>query len=266
LLILSGQHASPKPEQDQAKAQRAIADALQNIASIELEQSKRAEGSKEGEPCEPGDDRRYSDLCAQWKAADSAKLAAWLSGASFAAVLVALWLAFRSNSIARETAKRQLRAYVSLFEINADTIERNDGQFLELQIVWTNAGQTPALAVIANCNWQDFDGELPLNFNYPPNPEPDQIDPVPIGPGRFLISRMQHIPEPIFRAVRQGKRRLLIWGRADYRDIFATKATKRTEFCCELRFEGLIGTSKMAFIPYGPHNGIDEGCAKKPAG
>jgi hypothetical protein len=266
-LILSGQHPNPPAEREQAKAQTSIAASLDNIASTYRQQAEGAKGSeKQTEPCDPPYSKRYSDLCAQWKAADAASdsawwaaFAGWFGGLSFLGVLVALGLAFHSNCIARDTAKRQLRAYVSLLEINPDTIERNDGQFLELQIVWTNAGQTPALAVIANCNWQDFDGELPLDFNYPPNPKPDQVDPVPIGPGRILISRIPHIPEPIFRAVRQNKRRLFIWGWADYRDIFSTKRTKRTEFCYELRFDALIGTAKMAFIPYGPHNGLDGG-------
>jgi hypothetical protein len=84
-------------------------------------------------------------LCAQWKAADAAQLGAWLSGVSLIAVALALGLTVQSNRIARDTAARQLRAYISVEPVPWGVTD----ELKPLKLIAKNNGQTPAYLVNA---------------------------------------------------------------------------------------------------------------------
>lgn len=100
-------------------------------------------------PCRDTTGHDESDLCAQWRAARAAETsAAWAEWASVGgivstvAVLIALYMTLDANRIARDTAARQLRAYVSIgtVKISALTI----GQVPMFTANFKNFGQTPA--------------------------------------------------------------------------------------------------------------------------
>jgi hypothetical protein len=151
-LILTGQHPDPEGLAKQAQTDRRVGDALTSIAATYTEQAKRAQSpDKLTEPCNRGVDVRYSDLCAQWKAADAASDSAWWAWAggllgmgSLIGVLGALYLAFQANRIARDTAARQLRAYVNArsAKVTVDVANGDIGLQIALQIF--NSGATPA--------------------------------------------------------------------------------------------------------------------------
>lgn len=144
-LVLIAAHPNPVAQPKQAPPQERSANARESIATHYDHELKVEERSNYEKPCAKGDDQRDSDLCAQWKAADSANLAAWLSGLSFAAVLVALYLAFRSNSIARGTAHSQLRAYVTLGTVEMRRRSTKAGEkkwFIDVDL--ENKAQSPA--------------------------------------------------------------------------------------------------------------------------
>lgn len=144
-LCLFGANSSAIAATRPTDAAERSAKALESIAQLYGEQARQAEDSKHGKPCKKGEENRQSELCAQWSAADSAGLAAWLSGASFIGVLVALYLAFRSNSIARATAHNQLRAYVTLGDVQMRYRQAEPGTkkwFIDVDL--ENKGQTPA--------------------------------------------------------------------------------------------------------------------------
>lgn len=89
--LVAANHPDQKTEAKQAQAQQSIANSLSNISATYPEQSERAQGSdKQAEPCNPGDDSRYYDLCAQRKAADAAADSAWWAWAAGIASLVGL--------------------------------------------------------------------------------------------------------------------------------------------------------------------------------
>lgn len=120
------------------------------------------------EPCEKGQDKRTSDLCAQWKAADAAALAAewtertfWLGvlGTTLgAATLVsAFWAAQhalraavateKTADIAREIGQLQTRAYIGLDTLTFELVKSgDDGSFIGVQLtpIVRNAGNSPA--------------------------------------------------------------------------------------------------------------------------
>jgi hypothetical protein len=115
-----------------------VAAALNNLAAS-LKQPEKP--NKHDEPCDPGDNKRSSDLCAQWKAADAAKSAAqaaWWIGAigtligaltlcaAIAAAIFAKLAADHTETGAtaakdtlahqKETSRRQLRPYAYIGE------------------------------------------------------------------------------------------------------------------------------------------------------
>ena len=153
-LTLAAHHPNAEAKGKQSDPQERSAHALENIASRYEEQTKRPQSSRETEQCDQANDKRYSDLCAQWKAADAAADSAWwaavggFAGAvSTILVLIALYFAFRSNWIARDTAKRQLRAYVGPEVADISLIVGSIPPQARLNINSRNVGQTPAQAM-----------------------------------------------------------------------------------------------------------------------
>lgn len=174
LTLSAANHPDPKAEREQAQAQQSIADSLDNIASAYRDEAKRSQApNQETEPCKPGEDRRYSDLCAQWKAADAAADSAWWAWAAglvgiggLVGVLIAICLAFQANTIARNTAKRQLRAYVTIKEVRIVEDSGKSDQYCRVQVLFENTGETPATfarSFVRACavKAEDFNGKLP---------------------------------------------------------------------------------------------------------
>lgn len=225
-LILIG--AAPKPapvaQADKPDTQQAIANALNQIAATGSEQAQRAESSRETEPCKAGEDKRYSDLCAQWKAADAAQLAAYLNLASIATVLIALYLAFRSNWIARDTAKRQLRAYLTVDEFIWN-IDKGD---YKVQISFVNRGQTPAYNVDASANWIALDAPMPHDFVFSAGNAHVEDGPAVIGPNQNIFG-VCDIPlgEHTMLDAAAGAKHVYVWGHVSYTDAFASERLTR---------------------------------------
>lgn len=159
-------------------------------------------GKDEG--CEKAEDRRNSDLCAQWKAADAARDAAdyslWslLVGIFGTAAVVATLhytrkaviaaeeatedanraleiasrnadAAARQVEVSEQTAHRQLRAYLSAKSVVIDEGEHDDDIFtLNIEIV--NNGQTPAVMkrIVLQATWTFEGGSTDLiNIDLP---------------------------------------------------------------------------------------------------
>lgn len=161
-VSLAAQQPNLKTEREQASAQNAIPQRLGDIATPQHQESERAHRTKpESDYCGPGQYQSKTDLCAQWKAADAAAASArwtyvgnWIGGVSGVLVLIALGLAFHSNWIARDTAKRQLRAYISIESADLQQV-CSEGIRPQINVIIRNTGQTPA---------QDFriDGDVYL--------------------------------------------------------------------------------------------------------
>jgi hypothetical protein len=141
-LTLAAAQPNPTAQNEKSGSGPSISESLAQIARTNNEQAKRAESAPESKPCEAGNDQRESDLCAQWKAADAADRAALFGGLSIIGIVIAILLTLQSNSIARDTAKRQLRAYVSIHGYHASMISRGTFEFTV-----KNAGTTPAYKV-----------------------------------------------------------------------------------------------------------------------
>jgi hypothetical protein len=135
------------------------------------------------------------------------------------AAIIAAQVAQRQVDITEDTAKRQLRAYLSIKEAKSS---RNDEERLVLQISFINAGQTPAYNVAVNITMHihdvedDFDyavpsyADLPLRFGT-------------IGPGRdftVMRSRTETNGSEVEQWIKEGKTALVIYGEVLYDDAF----------------------------------------------
>jgi hypothetical protein len=146
----------------------ATSEQQQSLDRIASAVEKAAQPSEHDAQCNKGENRRSSDLCAQWKAADAAKLAAnvalwvgivgtFIGGLTlFAAIQAARWAkkaaietekgataAERAVSETQRIGEAQTRAYLSIV---ACSILFKDGK-ISLQPTIRNSGQSPALKV-----------------------------------------------------------------------------------------------------------------------
>jgi hypothetical protein len=259
LALASANHADAKSGERRADTQSSIASSLNQIASASEQQTELAKSpNQQAEPCQPGDDRRYSDLCAQWKAADAASDSAWWAWAaglsaviSTMAVLAAIRLAYQANQIARDTAKRQLRAYVFLNRIICR--EEIDGQgkpgLYSFIAEWKNFGQTPAqnVKVFANC-WHWHGSKLPSWFSFPDLHSrwgPEDGRPNMIAPGERieLTPNSGNLLPELKQEVRNGWRRVFCWGWITYDDQFGH--SHKVTYCRRIRVIG-IGWSRCS--------------------
>ena len=230
-LVLAAHHPNAEAQAQHRDSQERGARALESIATRYNEQAEGAKRSPESKPCRSGDDQRNSDLCAQWKAADAAADSAWwaaiggfASAVSSALVLIALYLAFRSNWIARDTAKRQLRAYISVESASLKKV-CSAGEKPQVNVVIKNTGQTPARELriesdvfLKNVSFDcSFVSEIPKDYGM-------QV----IGAGvTRRIDALMDTPLSVddVKALQDGTKRLFFLAYGEYVDVFDAKQT-----------------------------------------
>lgn len=277
LALACANHADAKNVEKQGDAQNSIASSLDHIASAYDQQAELAQNpNKQAEPCHPGDDRRYSEMCAQWKAADAASDSAWWAWAaglsaiiSTVAVLVAIGLTYQANQIARDTAKRQLRAYVFLNRLICR--EELDGEgkpgLYSFIAEWKNFGQTPAqnVKVFANC-WHWHGSKLPPWFTFPDlhshwgleDGQPNMIAP---GERIEITPNGGQFPPELKHEVRNGWRRVFCWGWITYDDQFGQ--SHKVTYCRRIRVIGITiegAPDRLEPVFYDEHNCEDQEC------
>ncbi|WP_373929263.1 hypothetical protein QTN93_10560 [Sphingomonas aerolata] len=272
-LTLCAQHPNQTANPERRQIDTRIGDALTNISTTYREQAERAQRAPGRQPCGPTEYKSNDDLCAQWKAADAAEksawwaaFAGWFGGLSFLGVLGAIGVALHSNWIARDTAKRQLRAYISWDSVTMLLHRDRNGAVIDgrLQIGWKNNGQTPALSFVGDLDWKIFDGKIPDDFPYAASANADKTGRLVIGPGGTSTTAADEtINLEQFIAVANGSQRAYVWGWAAYDDAFGQH--RKTEIGCEVSIASQAdGTFRVQFIAVGPHNGIDDGCLHPP--
>lgn len=227
-LILA---AGPPPkgnygEREQPQTERQIADALN---SIDATLKKPSKADVTTQPCKNGEDRRDSDLCAQWKAADAASWAtkaAWIFGVVgcliggatlVAAIQAAKWarraaeetergadaaeLALKDT---RQTNELLVRPYIAIVALEAD---------LEMKLDWSpkgfirfgikNFGQVPSKDVTIFSGSDLFAPPIG-DENVEDLPIKNSVGPV--HPGETITTTLYFAPLPpdVFKAVRSG--------------------------------------------------------------
>lgn len=233
-------------------------------AEASYEASERRHRAVYEAACDPGKDQRESDLCAQWKAADSAadsasftKWGVWISSLSTVFVLAALYLTLRANQIARDTAKQQLRAYVShvKYEMKNHPDSRGNLSYHDITAIWLNCGQTPAFEVRSWINYSLRPDALPDDFNFPPPKDVAGFGTLALGPGRECNCLSPLITHQELLDVSTGALKLFVWSQVDYLDAF--KARRSSQVACEVKAVRSQSTLRVVFNALNRHNGMD---------
>ena len=262
-------NAPTKPEKLQPIGNAIFVNA--NVKSSVYEASERMHRAKYEPACDPAIEKRDSDLCAQWKAADATADSAsstwwgiWISGLSGLLVLAALYLTFRSNQIARDTAKRQLRAYVSHVEYVMKHHHDSRGNLVnhDITAIWLNGGQTPAFDAQCVINFVLCTDPLPDDFTFPPPENAPEFGTLALGPGQKCNCLSPSISHQQLLNVGRSALRLFVWSQAEYVDAFDVR--RRSEVACEVRVVVSEDSLRIVFNSLSKHNGMDASCMHPP--
>lgn len=229
IVIAANNIAADSTDGKQALAQQSIANSLSAIAKNNDEQATRERSpDKLAQPCKAGDDLRDSDLCAQWKAADAAAEGAnwaWVSGIATIISAIAVGLALHSNWIARETARRQLRAY-AFVDHKQTVITRPQ---VGIRLGWTIKigvfGQTPAYNLRGGIHFQLVPRPLAEGFDFSKRPPVTESSVTILPPGEdrhIFICGGEICTQDDLEQLNAGTKQLLMWGWIEYNDAFGT--------------------------------------------
>jgi len=204
---------------------------------------KHVQALEEREPCHDPKGHDESDLCAQWRAAKAAEDSAFWAKGSFwitffgaIGLAVTLWFnlkaweaARKANEISEDTAKRELRAYLSAAP---GGLTIGPHQKIVGSIAVKNVGQTPASDVIHQAFIGIFDKR----------PETDLTKMVvtvrdcdtSINPNQELFFYSDdyeyYLTEDTITELLSGSLCIVIFGAVSYRDIFNRVQTTRFSY------------------------------------
>lgn len=255
-LILVGAGDPPK-QGDHAQQSEAAAQVKKAADTIASAISKAAESGEKDVGCEDRSDKRYSDLCAQWKAADAARDAAnyalWTLLLSVTGTGLLVWTLWET----RMTARRELRAYVSVqplgLGINPET------GYAQAEIVLKNGGNTPAynvehVGIVFIGNQAAAEHEAMK----PGRKEIGRASPFTLQIGHELngiLPSANNLTKDDIAAIHSGDKSLFLFGFARYEDTFGVK--RMTRFCFEAKdisTPSLDGESDMKWSTAPFHN------------
>jgi uncharacterized protein YpmS len=184
----------------------------------------------------PGADQKSTKIATEERIADYTWWLAWLTGV-LAFSTIGLWVAtILTLRHSRETAERQLRAYVS-FELKSINVTRTPiGHVIVVGYLLTNAGQTPAYRVRVDSSFRTLKWPIPPDEKIE-RPPPNTLAFAPsIGPQQTrpgTITKTKPISESDLTDMNRNDQFLYVVARVTYEDTFGNE--RHTEHCGSLR-------------------------------
>ena len=188
-------------------------------------------------------------------------------------MLAAIRASDRTASLVNEGLISAQRPYVFLreFQVAVTKNPLNDEiQTCAIQPIWENTGTTPTRNGRGHVNWKYFERSVPAEFDFADFDEVgnritsyEDYKPLILGPRATALSPVISIEPSILRQVRDLQGKLLIWGWAEYDEVFADAKRHRTEFAYLVVVSG-SPASHVGFSQYKLHNGVDGDCSKQP--
>jgi hypothetical protein len=255
VLAMAALSGASKPHPQQAKQ----AQAQQQVQAQPVAPKYAPYSDREAEACYYAGDHDAADLCAQWRAAvatekaahEARRATAWsivstvLSGLALGALIWtllqaenALREARKANEISEQTARRQLRAYVTMKKLRITNVVLNGRPEVSYEI--HNVGQTPAYELrhivkgFAGTSEETM-GKEKISFK----PRPPILSQIDLGAGTKAHGTFELKKSPLdqqsYDMIMSGKIILGFVGVVWYRDIF--KRRHFTTFKHMLTFE-----------------------------
>jgi hypothetical protein len=179
----------------------------------------------------------------------------------------------RTAALVDDALVSSQRAYVFLreFRVNLAKNPLNEEiQTCTIQPIWENTGATPTRNGRAHINWKFFERSIPPEFDFPDFDEVgnrvlsyDAYKPLIVGPHATALAPLLDIEPGVLRQVRDLQGRVLVWGWAEYDEVFGNARRHRTEFCYQVVVTG-SPASWVGFSQYKAYNAVDDDCTKKP--
>ncbi len=199
--------------------------ALQMRTAQEFHEVSKTEASKFG---------------AEERVADYTLWLAWLTGV-LAVSTTGLWaVTYFTLRHGRETAERQLRAYVSVSEVRVEHLEG----MAEFSVELKNCGQTPAYKLTVDTNVKL--AAHPLNEPLALTARPRGV--TIVGPGQAshgFVPAGRALNAEELAALRAGTKALYVFGEINYEDAFGIARWTRFRFMIggdvDIRPEGFMG-------------------------
>lgn len=185
----------------------------------------------------------------------------------------ALAAAERSALVVDEAFVSAQRAYVFMRELRVNLVKNplnEEIQVCTIQPIWENTGTTPTRNGRMHVNWKFFERAVPADFDFPDFDEVgnrvlsyDAYKPMICGPRSIVLAPLIDIEPAMLRQVRDLQGKILIWGWAEYDEVFSDARRHRTEFCYQLVVTG-SPPSWVGFTQYRSFNGADDDAMRRP--
>jgi hypothetical protein len=174
----------------------------------------------------------------------------------------------KANEIARESAERQLRAYVQIYDVDGEveSVSGDTQSAFRIRATWINTGQTPTRKLCWHLDYDIAKGNLPQEHER--GTMTGGSGAATIGPGQKSLDISILVPSNRLGLVKTREMNLHVWGSVEYNDVFLDTERHRTEFSVWLEVFGDNTDSNFSFLTHthdNKHNGADEECMH-PAG
>jgi hypothetical protein len=193
---------------------------------------------------------------------------------------IGLWIVTWRSGVRQS---REMNAHIAIVQKSMVTAERAyisvrtvffgrrpfEGEFQGIDTGFTlrNTGNTFTKHMMSHSSIRIFNGDIPATFDFPDLDERPEM--------RLFIAPESWVGSFVFRISREelvscigGRRRIFVWGWADYNDVFPNTQRHRTEFCYEIVIArdpstGPIDQS-ISTSQYRRHNAADDECDRRP--
>jgi hypothetical protein len=179
----------------------------------------------------------------------------------------------KAAEIAEKSLSNTERAFVFMKYMYASPIYAPNKLVVgwDFHVVWENSGSSPTQFMVARKNWVFFEGAIPEHFDFPDFGDPTHQSQPYMGPKAVVDAGALQVGNDVLEKVAKGPARLLMYGWAEYNDVFGPNIRHRSEFCSEIGIDGSLlippdDKIKPPFVfqVYKKHNGTGAECYRKP--
>ncbi|PWE57274.1 hypothetical protein DEM27_06455 [Metarhizobium album] len=191
----------------------------------------------------------------------------FLSAQATKAAVAAADAANLAVALARETAARELRPYVTFDSWSLEyKLDANGGiESWLVKVTWKNTGISPATSVRAKATHDIREEELPTHFSFPDRVGDESAG--SLGKDGTVSTCTEFIPVAEIQAILDGSTRLFVWSWVEY-EGFEAERIYRSEWHSELHLWNGPATNQDLKGSNGlreQFNGSDEHCFRQPA-